>query len=498
MSLYGGIQLPGKPDLSNVLKLDLLPMPALAEMTKTGMAIDRDWFSDLSSQLGSEIKELRSHICSYVPQDKLDEFTARAIQAEDEPELDVDDSDPDKEPPSPINVGSTQQLSKLLFDVLGIGAGHSLKMTKSGSQISTGKKQLEKFKREHPIVPLVLEYKEKSKIKNTYSDKLPLMAVLHKANSCWCGENHWYDSHRIHTQILTTRTSTGRLASKSPNLQNVPARTELGRRTRAGFIPSPGMDMFAVDFGQFEMRLGAHYSMDENLLRIFHQNLDPHSDTAMRAFKKTLDEVENGIGKMLYRAPCKNVNFGIFYGLTAEGLYDLMLLTYATAGLDIPDWLTLDWCELFIEQWFELYSGVRGYMDAQFYRAARYGIAWTLLGRIRRIPEVRSVHPRIVQGGQRQAGNSPIQGTQADLNKIAIAEVHDVVVKRARREGIACKMLITVHDEIVGECEQGYGELIVNMCEDVMSRVMVDRDTGVDMCAVPIKADGHVMSRWQK
>jgi DNA polymerase-1 len=203
-------------------------------------------------------------------------------------------------------------------------------------------------------------------------------------------------------------------------------------------------------------------------------------------------------GKMLFRAPCKNVNFGIFYGLTAEGLYDLMLLTYATAGLDIPDWLTLDWCDNIIEEWFGLYPRVKRYMDDQFYRAARYGIAWTLLGRIRRIPEVRSVHTRIVAGGQRQAGNSPIQGTQADLNKIGLAEFYDKVILRARREGIAASILINVHDEIVFEHEEGYGDLMIAMGEDIMSQVMVDRETGVNMCAVPIVAEGHVMSRWQK
>lgn len=487
MSLYGGIELPGRPDLENVRKLDLLPMRAIAEMQHTGMAVDREWFSQLSAQLATEIKELKSKICSYIPADKLDEFIARANQVDEETGDDI-----------VMNVGSTQQLSKLLFEVLGIGTGRSLKMTKSGDQISTGKKQLEKFKREHQVVPLVLECKEKSKIKNTYSDKLPLMAKLHKAGNCWCGDKHWYDSYRIHTSILSTRTSTGRLASKNPNLQNIPARTELGQRTRRGFIPSCGMGMNATDFGQFEMRLGTHYSMDENLLRIFHNDLDPHSDTACRAFMKTLDEVDHGIGRTLYRAPCKNVNFGIFYGLTPDGLYDLMLLTYATAGLDIPDWLTLEWCAKFIDDWFELYPGVRNYMEAQFYRAQRYGIVWTLLGRVRRIPEVRSVHQRIVQGGLRQAGNAPIQGTQADLNKIAIAEVYNEVVLPMRAQGIACSMLMTVHDEIVNECEEEYNDLMVTLMEDVMSRVMVDRQTGIDQCLVPIKAEGHTMMRWEK
>jgi DNA polymerase I len=192
------------------------------------------------------------------------------------------------------------------------------------------------------------------------------------------------------------------------------------------------------------------------------------------------------------------VNFGIFYGLTAEGLYDLMLLTYATAGLDIPDWLTLDWCDQFILDWFELYPGVRDYMEAQFYRAQRYGVAWTLFGRVRRIPEVRSVHKRIVQGGLRQAGNSPIQGTQADLIKLAIPMVYNEVILPARAQGIDCKMMLTVHDEIVNECEEEYSDLVNHMSMEVMSRVMCDMDTGINLCVVPIVVDGHVMDRWEK
>lgn len=487
MALYGGITLPGKPDLANIERLDLLPQRAIAEMMHVGMAIDREWFSQLSSQLTDEISDLRKDVCAYIPPDKLDEFIARA---------NLDDDD-DEQSGLPMNVGSTQQLSKLLFEVLGIGAGKTLKRTKSGDQISTGKKQLEQFKRDHPVVPKVLELKEKSKIKNTYSDKLPLMARIHRMGTCWCGDVHQVETYRIHTDILSTRTSTGRLASKNPNLQNIPARTELGRRTRAGFVASPGKEMFAVDFGQFEMRLGGHSSMDENLIRIFRNRLDPHTDTAMRAFKKSKEEVESKLGKMLYRAPCKNVNFGIFYGLTAEGLYDLMLLTYATAGLDIPDWLTIDWCDQFIDDWFELYPGVRGYMDNQTYRARRYGIVWSLLGRIRRIPEVRSVHQRIVSAGCRQGGNAPIQGTQGDLFKIALAEVHEFILE-LRAEGVDCWLLNAVHDEVVGETDLGTGEAVVAGIEEIMSQVMTDRDTGKNLCLVPIEADGKVMERWMK
>lgn len=499
MALYGGITLPGKPDLENIRRLDLLPMPALAEMMHNGMAIDRDWFSDLSNQLTVETKELRSKICSYVPQDRLEEFTARAIQAESDAD-DAIEADPDAEPviKESLNVGSTQQLSKLLFDILGIGAGHSLKLTKSGSQISTGKKQLEKFKRDHPIVPLVLDYKERVKLKTAFSDKLPLMARHHSAGNCICGERHDQESYRVHSKILSTRTSTGRLAGKEPNLMQIPTRSDLGRRTRAGFIATPGMDLISVDFSQFEMRLCAHYSQDPNFMRVFREGLDAHTDTAMRAFHKTKEEVMTDQGKLLYRAPCKVVGFGLLYGLTPDGMYDQMILAYSTAGLEIPDWLTLDWCEQFMDDWFDLYPEVRRYMQNQYYRSQRYGIVWTLCGRIRRIPEVRSEHKHIAAGGLRQAGNAPIQGSQADLFKIALALVHDKIVKPIRASGVPCRMLNAVHDEILVEVEQGRGDFTADLMAYVMEEVMRDIETGVDLCSVPIVASSHVMQRWEK
>jgi DNA polymerase-1 len=258
------------------------------------------------------------------------------------------------------------------------------------------------------------------------------------------------------------------------------------------------MEMFAVDFSQFEMRLGAHYSKDANLIRIFREGLDPHSDTAVRVFKKTLAEVESDEGKLLYRAPCKNINFSIFYLITPEGLYDLMLVSYATAGVPMPDWLTVEWCAQLIDDWFGIYPGVLEYIESQKYRSFRYELVWTLLGRIRRIPEIRSVHSRIVSAGLRQAGNAPIQGTQSDLFKLALAETYAEVIKSARKHGVHSSVLMAVHDEIVGEAEEGYGALIVDQMEQIMSQVMIDRDTGLSMCEVPISAEGHTMSRWKK
>lgn len=261
-------------------------------------------------------------------------------------------------------------------------------------------------------------------------------------------------------------------------------------------MASPGMEMVAVDFGQFEMRLGAHYSGDKNLTRIFLEGLDPHLDTAMRAFNIT-DPAK--VDKILHRAPCKNVNFGVFYGLTDEGLYDQMLVTYATAGMPIPDWLDRAWCAKFIDSWFhDLYPGVLGYLESQHYRAFKYGIVWTLLGRVRWVPETQSVHPRVVAAGLRQAGNHPIQGTQADLNRISLAEQQEKVHEFVRAEGVWCWPLNNVHDESLAEVEEGYGEVVCGLMEEVMGRCATDRETGENRLTVPIEAEGKVMKRWQK
>ncbi len=477
MSLYGGITLAGHPDLSNIRKLDLLPMPALMEMQRYGFAINRERLYEISTQLASSMVELKRNVCSYIPESKLEEFISKSNLADDD---------------VPMNVDSNVQLCELLFETLNIGKGHELKLTKSGKQISTGKKQLEKLKRNHPVIPLILNYKEQSKLKHAFADALPAKAKFHPIGNCWCGLKHDAETWRVHTTLLTTRTSSGRLASKDPNLQQISVRTELGRMIRAAFIASPGKKLLSVDWSQIEMRLGGHYSQDENLIRIFKLGLDPHTDTAKRAFK-----VDNP-DKLTQRDPCKNVNFGVFYGLSATGLFDLMAVTYATAQIDMPDWLTIEWCDEFIKQWFELYPKVKDYLENQTYRSYRYGMVWTLFGRIRLVPEIKSAHKRIVAAGLRQAGNHPIQGTCADMMRLVLPEVQDFIVNEMRSQGIYCIPLLSVHDEGIWEVDEKYAEPFKEIVEGIFGTVLIDKDTGEDYCSVPIKASGKVMDRWEK
>lgn len=483
MALYNGIQLPGEPDLENVRQLDLMPMKPIREMMKYGMAVDIEHLHTITEQLTREMDELRVEICSEIPPEKLDEFIQKSNMGTEDDYL-------------PMNVESTKQMRKLLFDALGVGVGKQLKMTKTGD-ISTGKRQLEARKGDHPVVQAVLNYRERAKLKNTYSEKLPTIARFHPHKDCWCGYKHFAPTHRVHCQIMTTRTSTGRPATKNVNLQNLPIRSKTGRAIRAGFVASPGMEMVTVDFSQLELRRLAHKGQVARMIQVFKEDKDVHTNTAMAAFN---EPDPDKIDPLIHRAPAKSVNFGIVYGETARGLYDQLISdTYGKSGIPVPDWLTLGWCEDFIHQWlYEIYPEVPHYMSLQHYRARRYGCVWTEMGRIRRIPQVRSEHRRVVAEGDRMAGNMGIQGDGADMLKLAQTEVQDYIEREIRPLGVLCMPLNEVHDELIFEIEQGWGEILLAKCVDVMTNVLVDKDTGVDCSRVPIKAEGKVMARWSK
>lgn len=482
MSLYGGISLPGCPDLANLQKLDMLPIPMIRRMSRLGIAIDPPFFADLTSRLEHEMEDLRADIAYEIPPDRIDEFIGKSS--------DIDDW-------CPINVESGPQIATLLFDMLEIGRGKKLKTTKSGDRLSTGKKQLELLKKDHPVISLLLQYRERSKLKSTYTSKLPKIAKFHpKGKSCpICELPHVESTWRVHTTLTTTRTDTGRLASKDPNLQNIPARTELGRLVRQGFIPTPGMVLISCDYAQIELRLLAHCAADAIMQDIFRRGGDIHMETAMRAFGFS---DYSQVDKLLHRAPCKNVNFGIVYGLTSAGLFDQMALTYATAGVPMPFWLTEAWCEQFIRDWFGVYQGVEPYMNLQYYRARRYEMIWDQLGRIRRVPEVRSAYSWVRSAGLRQSGNMPIQGLAAGVMKIGMARTEDNVLRPTLSEGVWCWPLLPVHDELVIEAEEEYAEYILERVIEEFSLSMTDTSTGRNLCSVPIGADGHVMDRWRK
>ncbi len=455
-----------------------------------GWRIDPDHFRELSGRLTARMADLRADITNEIPAEALDRFLE--VSGDEDSGEDGTEAEQD-----PFNVESSAEIARLLYDVLRLDrtAGVKVKKTKGGDRLSTGKKTLEQLKREHPVVPLILEYRENSKLESTYARSMPRRARWHpKGKDCpECGRHHWTGEWRVHTQILTTRTATGRLASKNPNLQNIPARSELGREIRAGFIASEGHVIAQRDFAQVELRLGADRSGESNMLRIFADDGDIHMDTAMRAFNLPVEKLD----KLMHRAPCKNVNFAVFYGITDEGLLDLMADTYSKSGVRMPEWMDKHWCAEFIEKWFTLYPGIRAFLDAEESKARRYGIVWTATGRVRRIPEVRSYHSHIQSAGVRQGCNHSIQGFSADLMRLAMGEVQERLDLLATYD-IPGVPLMVVHDEMLIETPEDHGETISALLGECFEQVLFCRATGKNLCKVKIKSDGKLMDRWLK
>ena len=302
VSLYGGIELPDRPDPVNIQKLDLLQLPMIRDMVRYGFRIDPEHFRSLSSRLCARMAELRRDITSEIPATSLDRF----IDLTDE---DADD-DPDSPPPE-FKVESSKQVAELLYEVLRLDQTEKVKIkkTKSGDRLSTGKKTLEQLKRAHPIVRMILEYREASKLDGTYARTMPRHAKFHpRGPDCpLCRRRHYTDELRVHTQLMTTRAVTGRICSKSPNLANIPTRSKLGQEIRAGFVASDGHTLAQRDFAQIELRLMADASGDEVMLQVYRDDGDIHLETAMRTFNLPADKID----KLLHRAPSKNTNFAV-------------------------------------------------------------------------------------------------------------------------------------------------------------------------------------------
>lgn len=320
----------------------------------------------------------------------------------------------------PFNINSPQQLGKILFDKLKIDT--KVKKTKTG-QYATGEDILEKYADEHQIVQLVLEYRELQKLKSTYIDALPQL-LSRKDN-------------RLHTSFNQTVTATGRLSSTNPNLQNIPVRTERGKEIRRAFIPAnDDFLLMAADYSQIELRIMASFSGDESMLAAFQQGKDIHAATAAKVFRTNEVTAE-------MRRQAKTVNFGIIYGISAFGLASRMGIK-RTAAKEI------------IEAYFAEFPAVKQYMDKSIEQAREKGYVETILGRKRYLPEIYSQNATMRGFAERNAINSPIQGSAADMIKIAMVRVQDWLTK----EKLQSKMLLQVHDELVFDAHKSEIELL--------------------------------------
>lgn len=393
-------------------------VPVLAKMERTGMLVDPDRLHSLSEGLATQITEVE-----------------RSIR-----DLAGDET---------FNIGSPMQLSHVLFDVMGLPT-KGLKKTKRG-YYSTNAKVLSDLARDHEIVRLILDWREKSKIKSTYLDTL---GPLRRGDG------------RVHTTYNQTITATGRLSSSDPNLQNIPTRSELGRTVKTAFSAGEGSVFLAVDYSQIELRLLAHLSGDEHLVRAFNEGEDFHAETAARVFGVPVSEVTPDL-----RSRAKAVNFGIVYGQQAYGLSQSLHISMAEAR-DM------------IDRYYEAYPGVRTFLDNVVARAKQTGYAETMYGRRRHIPELKAKNPQLRGFGERTAMNHPMQGTAADIIKIAMARVS----RRLEEEGFAAHMILQVHDELDFECPVDEVERLTTMVRDVMEHV-------VDL-RVPLIAEASTGITW--
>lgn len=393
-------------------------VPVLAKMERAGMLVDPDRLRSLSEGLATQITEVE-----------------RSIR-----DLAGDET---------FNIGSPMQLSHVLFDVMGLPT-KGLKKTKRG-YYSTNAKVLSDLARDHEIVRLILDWREKSKIKSTYLDTL---GPLRRGDG------------RVHTTYNQTITATGRLSSSDPNLQNIPTRSELGRTVKTAFSAGEGSVFLAVDYSQIELRLLAHLSGDEHLVRAFNEGEDFHAETAARVFGVPVSEVTPGL-----RSRAKAVNFGIVYGQQAYGLSQSLHISMAEAR-DM------------IDRYYEAYPGVRTFLDNVVARAKQTGYAETMYGRRRHIPELKAKNPQLRGFGERTAMNHPMQGTVADIIKIAMARVS----RRLEEEGFAAHMILQVHDELDFECPVNEVERLTTMVRDVMEHV-------VDL-RVPLIAEASTGITW--
>ena len=415
-------------DENNSKLLDELEIPTaeiLCQMEANGILIKRPFLNELSKRFDEEIIAL--------------EKRAYEVAGEN------------------FNLGSPKQLGEMLFEKLGVPGG---KKTKSG-QYSTGEAVLSKI--DHPLVEIVLEYRGLSKLKSTYTDALDNVADA--------------ETDRVHTSYHQALTSTGRLSSTDPNLQNIPIRTATGRLIRQAFIAPEGRVILAADYSQIELRLMAHFSGDENLTRAFNEGLDIHTATAAEVLGKAVEDVS-----ATERRNAKAINFGLLYGMSAFGLAKQLQMSRGEA-------------QDYIDMYFERYPSVKDYMINTRASAYEKGYVETILGRKLYTPDINHSNRMVKQGAERAAINAPLQGSAADLIKLAMIAVDKVLPKEQ------AKMLLQVHDELVFEVDadkvSDIRQLITDAMQDVLTTTAVAKGWSVDF-AVPLLVETDIGSNWDE
>jgi DNA polymerase-1 len=371
----------------------------LARMEHTGIQLDTKYMAKFSEEINDFVSDYEQQIYGFAEQE--------------------------------FNIGSPSQLAEILFQKLALPT-QGIKKGKTG--YSTDAQQLDKLRGSHPIIDLITQYREVAKLKNTYVDSLPKQVDEHS---------------RLHTTFNLTIAQTGRLSSTDPNLQNIPTRTDLGRRIRTAFIAAPGKKLVSADYSQFELRLAAVLAGDTELVDMFNAGADIHTATAAQVYGRELEDVT----KQMRRA-AKVINFGILYGMSPH-------------GLSIATGMTREQAVTFIERYKALRKPLFDYMDRLLVAAREDGYVETLFGRRRPMPDITSSNFMVRQGAERAAINMPIQGTEADLMKLAMIKAEE----RLLAEHNDCSMLLQIHDSILVECPEDAAESVAKILKDVMENV---------------------------
>ena len=385
------------PELNKIfIQFDLPLIPVLYRVEKQGMLISREYFKELRAEYEKEVHKIEQKI-----------YLLAGVE---------------------FNINSPIQLGMILFEKLGLPTKGIKKSTRG---FSTGAKELDKLKDLHPIIPVLVEYREAAKLLNTYIIPLPNLADK---------------EGRVHTTFTQNVTATGRLSSVNPNLQNIPIRTEEGRRIREGFVAPEGKVLISADYAQFELRLAAVLSGDEKLTEDFNAGIDIHTKTAAEVFKVKMEEVSK-----LQRRAAKVINFGVLYGMSAKGLSDATEMT-------VPE------AKAFIDGYFELRKPIREKLNKILEQARNQGYVETYFGRRRPTPDVKSSNFLVRAAAERAAQNMPIQGTEADLMKRAMIRVEKELPEGA-------ELVMQVHDSLIVEAEKEKEEEVKEILKRIMEGV---------------------------
>ena len=408
-----------KPHLKDLFyDLEMPLVEVLMEMEEEGIAIDSKALAVYSKELDSTLIDLDSQIKELAGME--------------------------------FNTDSPKQMGEVLFEKLKISA--KAKKTKTG-QYATSEDVLEKHKHDHPIVPLILEYRQLRKLKSTYVDALPT----------YCDQN----DGRIHTNFMQTVTATGRLSSNNPNLQNIPIRSEKGREIRRAFVSrDKDHKLMAVDYSQIELRIIAALSEDPNMIQSFRDGLDIHAATAAKVYGVSIEEVTRE-----QRSAAKAVNFGIIYGQSAFGLAQNLKISRTEA-------------KEIIDSYFEQYGTIKNYMDKVISQAREEGYVETIMKRRRYLPDINSGNAIVRGYAERNAINAPIQGSAADIIKMAMISVHSEM----KKENVKSKMILQVHDELVFDVHNSEEVLIQDLVRKAMEKAV--------KLSVPMQVELKLADNW--